>query len=359
MGAPTVDLGGQPTPPNTATFPAVDAKLLGGIFKNDLSLKPGAPDVYTSLKSVLDPQGQQTLNDAIRGQLLQTNDAGLVAKGSTIRDFLDHPYFGDPNGAGIFSQGDATPLRLATAGDDILNASGRPAGIGATLSSRIVRPAMGALAGVAGSTFLPVFGHAPLIQEGLGALMGTAGEMGAEHLSNAFNGASELSGAPDAAGWLNAPKAVSSAAQGVAPVANISLVQIPPPLPPPPPQSDIFGAAPDWSAAVPGSAAPQRTPTVTSGHDPFAAYRTDPYADRGSSPPDTSQDDVLTAPAQANGGRIGRSTGGKTDNLEPLLQRLLARAEQAKKAEKAATKPLLKVPDTAIAKALDIAQRAF
>ena len=98
---------------------------------------------------------------------------------------------------------------------------------------------------------------------------------------------------------------------------------------------------------------------MTSGHDPFAAYRTDPYADRGSSPPDTSQDDVLTAPAQANGGRIGRSTGGKTDNLEPLLQRLLARAEQAKKAEKAATKPLLKVPDTAIAKALDIAQRAF
>jgi hypothetical protein len=57
--------------------------------------------------------------------------------------------------------------------------------------------------------------------------------------------------------------------------------------------------------------------------------------------------------------RIQRAKGGKVDNHEVLVNRLMARWKAAKKATDATTKPLLNVPDNAIAKALDIAGSAI
>lgn len=55
------------------------------------------------------------------------------------------------------------------------------------------------------------------------------------------------------------------------------------------------------------------------------------------------------------GGRIERATGGKVDH-EALVQRLIGRWKAAKRATDKTTEPLLKMPDSAIVKALDIAQ---
>lgn len=55
------------------------------------------------------------------------------------------------------------------------------------------------------------------------------------------------------------------------------------------------------------------------------------------------------------GGRIERASGGKVDH-EALVQRLIGRWKAAKRATDKTTEPLLKMPDSAIVKALDIAQ---
>jgi hypothetical protein len=60
----------------------------------------------------------------------------------------------------------------------------------------------------------------------------------------------------------------------------------------------------------------------------------------------------------ASGGRIERAQGGSVSD-EHLIQALMKRAEKAKKAEDASTKPLLHVPDSVVAKALEVAGRAI
>jgi len=54
--------------------------------------------------------------------------------------------------------------------------------------------------------------------------------------------------------------------------------------------------------------------------------------------------------------RPARATGGKVDNVDALVNRLMTRWKQAKRATDQTTKPLLRVPDAAICRALDIAQ---
>lgn len=88
-------------------------------------------------------------------------------------------------------------------------------------------------------------------------------------------------------------------------------------------------------------------------------------------PIDVSGDDSAQATAQAiahfegdrtaaSGGRITRASGGKTERThEQRVQRLMHLAKRAKKAEDAATKPLLNVPDNTVVKALDVAQQAI
>ena len=58
---------------------------------------------------------------------------------------------------------------------------------------------------------------------------------------------------------------------------------------------------------------------------------------------------------RAAGGRTERATGGKVDH-EALVERLIQRWKAAKRETDKSTKPLLKVPDAAIVRALDIAQ---
>jgi hypothetical protein len=65
---------------------------------------------------------------------------------------------------------------------------------------------------------------------------------------------------------------------------------------------------------------------------------------------------------QAKGGRVSRAAGGpvkKHMTHEQLVQRLLDLAEKAKKATNEDTKPLLKVPDETVVKALAVAQQAI
>jgi len=65
-------------------------------------------------------------------------------------------------------------------------------------------------------------------------------------------------------------------------------------------------------------------------------------------------------PQQSAGGRVPRKSGGKVQSgHQHLVDRLFRLGEQAKKAEKAHTEPLLNLPDETVAKALDVAQRAI
>jgi hypothetical protein len=62
---------------------------------------------------------------------------------------------------------------------------------------------------------------------------------------------------------------------------------------------------------------------------------------------------------QANGGRIMRASGGRTDNHERLVNRLIEMAAQAKKVTDKTTEPLLNAPDEHIVKALAVANKAI
>ncbi len=64
--------------------------------------------------------------------------------------------------------------------------------------------------------------------------------------------------------------------------------------------------------------------------------------------------------AAATGGRITRAAGGQVGMThEQLVNHLMTRAKQAKRATDNTTKPLLNAPDEAIVKALDVAQQAI
>ena len=61
----------------------------------------------------------------------------------------------------------------------------------------------------------------------------------------------------------------------------------------------------------------------------------------------------------ASGGRINRASGGRLDGIEPLVQRLMSKYMQAKKATDKTTEPLLNEPDEHIVHALKVAQDAI
>ena len=64
--------------------------------------------------------------------------------------------------------------------------------------------------------------------------------------------------------------------------------------------------------------------------------------------------------SNASGGRIERASGGQVGvSHEHLVNQLMTRAKQAKRATDNITKPLLNAPDEAIVKALDVAQQAI
>lgn len=57
--------------------------------------------------------------------------------------------------------------------------------------------------------------------------------------------------------------------------------------------------------------------------------------------------------------RVTRASGGKVDDIEPLVTRLISMVKQAKRATDKSTQTLLSVPDESIVKALDVAQQAI
>lgn len=63
--------------------------------------------------------------------------------------------------------------------------------------------------------------------------------------------------------------------------------------------------------------------------------------------------------AAATGGRIGRASGGRLSDIEPLVQRLMKRHKMAKKMTDKTTEPLLNAPDEHIVQALKVAQDAI
>lgn len=73
------------------------------------------------------------------------------------------------------------------------------------------------------------------------------------------------------------------------------------------------------------------------------------------------RDDNNTSVEQYVAGRPGRASGGRIDKSrhEFLVNRLIKMAKDAKKVSDKTTEPLLNAPDTAVVKALDIAQRAI
>ena len=62
---------------------------------------------------------------------------------------------------------------------------------------------------------------------------------------------------------------------------------------------------------------------------------------------------------RSSGGRINRASGGRLDGIEPLVQRLMSKYMQAKKATDKTTEPLLNEPDEHIVHALKVAQDAI
>jgi hypothetical protein len=62
---------------------------------------------------------------------------------------------------------------------------------------------------------------------------------------------------------------------------------------------------------------------------------------------------------RADGGRIMRASGGRADNHERLVNRLMTMADKAKKITNKTTEPLLNSPDESIVKALAMAQQAI
>jgi len=75
-------------------------------------------------------------------------------------------------------------------------------------------------------------------------------------------------------------------------------------------------------------------------------------------PPET-QNYVRKVLGHAAGGRINRASGGRLDGIEPLVQRLMSKYMQAKKATDKITEPLLNEPDEHIVHALKVAQDAI
>lgn len=63
--------------------------------------------------------------------------------------------------------------------------------------------------------------------------------------------------------------------------------------------------------------------------------------------------------ASLDTGRVQRASGGKVDDIGPLVTRLIGMVKQAKRATDKGTSALLNVPDESIVKALDVAQQAI
>lgn len=347
--------------------PDAQAAAAKGLVTNLASPTQG-PATYGVLKNALGSQSG-ALDDYMRKAAVLAPDGSVLPSGK-IRGNLDGP------AGSLFAPDEVSEIRLGAAAQDVLNAKPAPGSVAPKDMSSLARRAIGAGVGYgAGLAVAPLLPHFPEpIINGLGAVGGAVSEGLIEPYFQARNAAKQLSGAPSAGDFLNGPASVGRFAQTSAgpaiPIAhaidNLELdnggagaaggsagVQVPPP--------SYIASSPDIDlSTVPGpydtnSAAPAAAPPPTNGVDPWAQY-VPTNATQGSAP----QGDLSTvpgpyddAPARATGGRVSAA------EIDRLVARLEARAKQAKADTKKATKPLLNVPDAAIAKALAVAQGAI
>lgn len=305
-----------------------------------------------------DTPGAGALNDYVKQSALKLNDDGtLAAKPGQISQFLNGPMADK-----VMTPEEQSDARLLSAAHDTLNTkpSASPSNpIGAAVA-QVGRAGLGTIAGGAVAHFLPVTGLPPGVSEIAGGLGGLGLERGLEHLNNARQVAAATAGAPAVGGYLNAPIGVADAmatTARAAPLAGVAGDPSAQPAVPKTPPVQMEQIKPDVVPVVtPDVSASPADPTVAAPAAPPREEQTD-WSKFPTAPPD--QTDTVPA-GNAAGGRIGLASGGKAGrSTEEMIQDLMSRAEKAKKAEDASTKPLLHVPDNAVAKALEVAGSAL
>lgn len=337
---------------------------------NALANPTQGPAAYALLKGALGPNSG-ALDDYVR-QASALNPDGTMAKTAKMRSVLNGPT------GSVFTPEEQSDLRLAAAAKDVLDA--KPA-LGSTAQNGILGPlgrrAVGAgigLAGAAAAAPLMPFVHGlPFGNEmlgGLGVAAGGVGEGAFEPYFERLDIKRQMSGAPNVGGAFDLPGSIGAKARdyaGLLPATNAVVksqpmgpIQVPIPDFPKPPEDDL--------SALPGpfDAAPARTPepALFPGKDRWPSSAPPPDM-TNAAPAPASDDDLSGAPgpfdapqARATGGKAGK-VGKVEPHIDHLVDRLMAMAKHAKKASNEATKPLLKVPDATITKALSVAQEAI
>jgi hypothetical protein len=299
-----------------------------------LEVLPQGEQNYSKLTDVLGgigSEGHTGLNDFIRQSVLKTDQTGhLIADSDQINNFLNGPLADH-----VFTPEEQSRVRLMAAGNDVLSSklSGKGLSDIGDLSGRIVRGGIGAWAGRQVANYLPVIGQLPIVPE----LVGAAVEQPIESLRNAKLGRLEAQGAPVTNQALRGVESAGNVIQTTSKALPFQGVALHEQQSTPPPE--------DWGSITDKGASNQASDATASSTPP---------------PEDWGSITASDAPAQSTGGRITRAAGGQVGMThEQLVNHLMTRAKQAKRATDNTTKPLLNAPDEAIVKALDVAQQAI
>lgn len=331
---------------------------------NGLANPTQGPAVYTLLKKALGANSP-ALDDYVR-QAAALNPDGSVSKTAKLRGVLNGPT-GD-----VFTPEEQSDLRLAAAAKDVLDA--KPALGSAPQNSGLGRFGRGALgagvgaaAGALAAPFVPFAHGFPFGEQIVSGIGGAAGGMAETALEPYFSGLDvkhQMSGAPSVGGAFDLPGSIGAKARGYAgllPATNAVVksqpmgpIQVPIPDFPKPPEDDL--------SVLPGpfDVEPARTPepALSPGKDRWPSSAPPPDM-TNATPTPAADDDLSGAPGPFDAPQP-RATGGKVEpHVDRLVDRLMAMAKHAKKASNEATKPLLKVPDATITKALSVAQEAI
>jgi hypothetical protein len=365
-----------------------------------------AGDYYAQTHALLDPENQTVLRNHVLAQTAPQVDPTTGIRSPTeLRDFANSNL-----GRAVLAPDEATDVRLAAAGHDVLNGAmtAKDPSALAAVAGPLVRAAgrqawKGATAlGGAAMTTAALGGHSvpfglahwlPEAVGGVGGYLFGAGTAahGPGAISQAMTAAQDVmarsgagKGAPN---WLDVPGWTAAATQMGGPAAIHAApyaagvgrmdLGVPPAAPPsappasdpstwgPPPPAPVepdldkpgAGSAPDTAPAAESPAA--EPPSGGKGHAKWSPPKSDlsSGASLGAVPDEPKPVDLDAQPSpQADGGRVERAAGGQ---VGAMTEHLLKRAEQAQKAAQTATKPLLGLSDDTVAQALRVAQRAI
>ncbi len=326
--------------------PGIYQKAQDTLVKNILTAKgetkPAGLRLFDQLESVLPTP--ESLHNVLKDTISQVDQTGEKGASFKIAPGATQKFTGSAIGQNIYTPQEATDLNLGAEARRILDAK-PPYNVqeGSTVSKLLGsgknvlgRAATGYVAGLPWGS--------GMTGAAVNTILGKIREPSAARLLGR-----ELSGAPNAFPGSTAIENLGTSAQNVSrPLGLNQIVQ--------------KGVAPENS--TPEITSPIATPEPAEMPLPAAAPTAPVKINLGSP---TKKDDedwgdvsalapVETAPA---GDRPQRATGGKIDNIEHLVTRLMNKAVYAKRMSNSATKPLLCVSDNAIAGALGVAQRAI